>query len=130
MEYLTVAFATDDGTFIMGRHFGDALFYDVYRIGPDEAVFITRITNSSAEEKMHADPEKARGIGAILQKEGVHAAVSRVFGPNIRRIIKKFVCITVQHEDIQSNIRAVQMNFDLICRNREEGVSRELITFA
>ena len=32
MEKIRVAFATDNGKTFMGRHFGDADFYDIYEI--------------------------------------------------------------------------------------------------
>jgi len=53
------AFATDDGKTFMERHFGDALFYDIYEFEDDKALFVKRIENTvPEEEEVHADPRK------------------------------------------------------------------------
>jgi len=86
---LKVAFATDDGKTFMGRHFGDARFYDIYELDEDQASFIKRIENTvDEEEDVHADPKKAKGISTLLLDEKVAVVVSKIFGPNIKRIKK------------------------------------------
>ncbi len=88
MEKIKVAFATDDGKSFMGRHFGDAEHYYIYEIDNNNANFIKKIDNTTEEEKMHADPKKAKGITSLLNEENVNVVVSKVFGPNINRIKK------------------------------------------
>ncbi len=100
-----VAFATDNGKTFMSRHFGDADFYDIYEIDGNKANFIKRIDNTvDEEEEVHADPKKAKGISKLLLNENVNVVVSKIFGPNIKRIKKKFVCIVVRDEKIDEQL--------------------------
>ncbi|MDC7246003.1 MAG: NifB/NifX family molybdenum-iron cluster-binding protein [Sphaerochaetaceae bacterium] len=101
------AVATDDGVSFIDRHFGDARFYDLYEITGDSASFMKRIENHTedeGDEEGHGDPVKARSIAAILTEEGVNAVVSRVYGPNIRRIRKKFLCIVSREGAIEESL--------------------------
>ena len=90
---LITAFATNNGTTFMDNHFGDANYYDIYKISASNSEFIKRIDNTvDIEEESHADPKKAKGISGLLKSEGIQVVVSKVFGPNIKRIKKNFVC--------------------------------------
>jgi len=113
---LITAFATDDGVNFIDRHFGDARYYDIYKIDADSAEFLKRVQNTSKEEDedIHADPEKARSIAGILKKENVNVAVSRIFGPNIKRVRRKFVCILMEDILITEALRAVRKNVNKI----------------
>lgn len=110
MKKITVACATDDGEQFIDRHFGDANFYDIYTIDENETLFLKRIDNSTEEEEGHADPKKAKGISSLLMQEGVTIAVSRIFGPNIKRISKKFLCILVSSGNISHACNYIQNN--------------------
>ena len=115
MEKIRVAFATDNGKTFMGRHFGDADFYDIYEIDGNKANFIKRIDNTvDEEEEVHADPQKAKGISKLLLDENVNVVVSKIFGPNIKRIKKKFVCIVVKDEEIEEGINKICTNIEKI----------------
>jgi len=48
---LLVAFATDNGKSLMSRHFGDAKFYDIYKISKTDTEFLEQIENTTEEEK-------------------------------------------------------------------------------
>ncbi len=112
---IKAAFATDDGTYFMGRHFGDAEFFDIYEINENSFSFVKRILNSVEEEDgVHADPEKAKSISQILSEEEVNCAVSKVFGPNIKRIRKKFVCILMDNIKISEAVKKIQENFKIV----------------
>ncbi len=91
-----VALATDDGLHWTEGHFGDAAFYELYRLGTKEATFIARVENGVEEERMHGDPRKAQGIAALLKPYGVHALAGPRFGPNIARIRAHFVPIVIE----------------------------------
>jgi len=125
MGKIKVAFATDDGNTFMNRHFGDADFYDIYEIDEDNADFIKRIDNSvDEEEEVHADPKKAKGITALLQKEDVKVVVSRIFGPNIKRIRRKFVCIIVDDESLDNSLNTLCKRIRAITDEWEKGEER------
>jgi len=100
MDSMKLAVATDDGNTFMDRHFGDAEFYLVFEFTASGHMAVGRVTNNVDEEEGHADPKKARGISGILRKQGVQVVASRVFGPNIKRIKKHFVCVLTSRETI------------------------------
>jgi len=130
VEKIKVAFATDNGRTFMGRHFGDADFYDIYEISGNKANFIKRIDNTvDEEEEVHADPKKAKGISKLLLHENVNVVVSRIFGPNIKRIKKKFVCIVVKDDEIEEGINKVCANIEKIYNEWEKGEERKHLSF-
>jgi predicted Fe-Mo cluster-binding NifX family protein len=125
-----VAFATDNGKTFMSRHFGDADFYDIYEIDGNKANFIKRIDNTvDEEEEVHADPKKAKGISKLLLNENVNVVVSKIFGPNIKRIKKKFVCIVVRDEKIDESMEKICNNINKIYNEWEKGEERKHLSF-
>lgn len=128
MKKLKVAFATDNGKTFIGRHFGDADFYDIYEIDRDRANFIKRIDNTvDEEEEVHADPKKAKGISKLLLDENVKVVVSKIFGPNIMRIKKKFVCILMKENSIETCIEVIKSNLLTIAEEWEKGDNRNFL---
>ncbi len=130
MEKLITAFATDNGESFIDRHFGDAEFYDIYEISEDEVKFIKRINNSTEDDddkEGHGDPVKAQGVTGMLKKEGVNMAVSRVFGPNLKRIKKKFLCILVGKTSIEESLKILQKRFPSLLDEWNAGEERTFI---
>jgi len=130
MEKLITAFATDDGKSFIDRHFGDADFYDIYEISSQGVNLLKRIDNTTEEdddEEGHGDPVKAQGITGILKKEGVSMSVSRVFGPNLKRIKKKFLCIIVKEGSIEDSIKKLQDTFPALLEEWSKGEERNFI---
>jgi predicted Fe-Mo cluster-binding NifX family protein len=127
---VTAACATDDGKLFVDRHFGDALFYDIYRIYEDGSIsFVKRIENEVEEEEaLHADPKKARGIAELLQAEGVEVTLSKMYGPNIKRIRKKFVCIKTDTYAIADALQAAAAALPRVHALWEEGEERSHLT--
>ncbi len=127
---LNVAFATDDGKTLIGRHFGDAHYYDIYELDENHVSFVKRIENSvDEEEDVHADPKKAKGISSLLLKENVTVVVSKVFGPNIKRIKKKFVCIVIKDDNIDVGINKISENVENIEKEWNKGEERTHLLF-
>lgn len=121
-----IAFATDNGKTFMGRHFGDAQFYDIYELDDNQVSYVKRLENTTdEEEEVHADPEKAKGISTLLLKENVTVVVSKIFGPNIKRIRKKFVCIVVRDDEIDVGLKKICDNIDKIYTEWEKGQERK-----
>lgn len=123
---MRVAFATDDGKSYMDRHFGDAEYYDVYEIDKDKSEFIKRIINTTEEddESIHADPKKAKGVTSLFKQENIEVLVSKVFGPNIKRIKNKFVCVLMNNSLISDSIKIIQQKMELINTELEKGEER------
>jgi len=126
---LKIAFATDDGKNFIDRHFGDAKFYEIYKISDSEIELISRIENTSPEEKKHADENKANKIVEILKRQNVKVVVSKVFGPNLYRIKKKFVCVIVDDEKIENVANTIQTKINLLNAEWEKGEERTYINF-
>ena len=127
MKIIT-AFATDDGKSFIKRHFGDAYYYDIYEISASEAKFIKRIKNTTDEDQdIHADTKKAKGVTVLLKNENVQVVVSKIYGPNIKRIRKIFVCILMNNKKISDSIKTIQKNIDIIINEWEKGESRSYI---
>ena len=128
MQKLKVAFATDNGKTFMGRHFGDAEYYYIYEIDNENAEFIKKISNTTEEEEdVHADPKKAKSIAKLLKQEQVQILVSKIFGPNIVRIKKKFVCILIKEKSIKNSIDIIKSNFLTIAEEWEIGENRDFL---
>ena len=124
---IKVAFATDDGKTFMDRHFGDAEYYDVYEIDKDKSKFIKRIMNTTEEddENIHADPVKAKGVTSLFKDENIKVVVSKIFGPNIKRIKKKFVCVLMNDSSISESIISIQNCMNIIYNEWEKGEERK-----
>ncbi len=86
------------------------------------------IKNTTEEEKdIHADPKKADSIAKLLKQENVQIVVSKIFGPNIKRIKKKFVCILIKENSIKSSIDIIKSNFLTIAEEWEIGENRNFL---
>ena len=128
MKKLKVAFATDDGKTFMGRHFGDAEQYYIYEIDNENAKFINKINNTTEEEEdVHADPKKAGSITKLLKQDKVQVVVSKIFGPNIKRIKKTFVCILIKEQLIENSIGIIKNNLPKIIEEWEIGENRNFL---
>ncbi|MCK5672396.1 MAG: hypothetical protein KAH95_03425, partial [Spirochaetales bacterium] len=73
------------------------------------------------------DPVKAQGIVGILKKEGVSMSVSRVFGPNLKRVKKKFLCIIVKEGSIEESIKKLQDTFPALLEEWSKGEERNFL---
>lgn len=124
---IKVAFATDDGKTFMDRHFGDAEYYDVYEIDKDKSEFIKRIMNTTEEndENIHADPVKAKGVTSLFKDENIKVVISKIFGPNIKRIKKKFVCVLMNDNSISESIKNIQQSIHIIDNEWNKGEERK-----
>lgn len=127
MEKFNVAFATDDGSIFINRHFGDADNYYIYKIDNAKEKLLTIIKNTTGEEDVHADPRKAKSINELLSQNDVSVVVSKVFGPNIVRIKKKFVCVKINEDDIQIGINKVWKNINMIADEWDKGSERSFL---
>lgn len=111
---MIVACATDDGINFVSRHFGDAKYYYVYKVKYDSIDFIEKINNTTEEEEEHADPKKAKGVVSLLKELDVNVAITKIFGPNIKRITKHLLPIIAKGNSIEHNLRIVQENYNKV----------------
>jgi len=125
---LLIAFGTDDGKSLNNDHLGMAKYFYVYEFSDNEQELIERRRNvklKGDETMKHGDPEKARATSSVL--EGVDVLVGRKFGPNLPRLLKKFVCVVVRTNTITSAIEVVHNNMDRILEEENKGDGRKHI---
>ena len=122
-DELLIAFGTDDGENLNNDHVGMAKYFYVYKFLNDKEVLIEKRKNvkfEGDESIKHGDPEKAKATSFAL--EGIDVLVGKKFGPNITRLLKKFVCVVVRTESLSNAIEAVYCNMVRIVeeKNKEE----------
>jgi len=125
---LLIAFGTDDGKNLTNDHVGMADYYYVYEFtnGKEELVEQRRNVRFKGDETMrHGDPKKARATSSVLA--GVDVLVGRKFGPNLPRLLRKFVCVVVRTNALDSAIKAVRNNMDRIVEERDRETDRKHI---
>ena len=124
---LTFAFATDDGESLKGDdHFGNAKHYYIYKISPDKSDFMEQRDNIEVEEneeETHGDYKKAKAVSSVLEKTDV--LVSKIFGPNIKRMKEKFVCIIVRVDSIKEAVDIMKRNMNKIVEEYQKGKERK-----
>ncbi|HDJ89904.1 MAG TPA: dinitrogenase iron-molybdenum cofactor biosynthesis protein [Thermoprotei archaeon] len=104
---MRIAFGTDDGENLAKKHFGESRYFKIYElIDSEKIVFLETRENISGKEKGHGDPEKAKKISNILKD--IDILVGYTFGPNLKRIKKKFLPIVSRYERIDENIELIK----------------------
>jgi predicted Fe-Mo cluster-binding NifX family protein len=127
MDKLIAAFATDDKATFTNEHFGEAKEYLIYEISKTDYTLIETIKNISPEEKMHGDPNKAKGVASLLKPFGVKVLISKAFGRNIVRQQQKFVVILSNTKLITEAIKNIQTNYDNIVSEWNKGETRNYL---
>lgn len=125
---LTIAFSTNDGNSFNNDHFGMARYFHVYTFSDSKEEFIETRENVKYVEDAsikHGDPGKAEATSSVLG--GVDVIAGRKFGPNIVRLLKKFVCVAVKTDSIADAIRMIHENMELIEKAKNEGDTRKHI---
>jgi len=125
---LLIAFGTDDGENLNNDHVGMAKYFYVYRFSSGKEELVERRENvkfKGDESMKHGDPEKAKATASSLKN--VDVIVAKKFGPNLLRMLKKFVCIVARTNTITNAIVAVHNNMDLIMEQKSKGEGRKHI---
>jgi len=126
MKFL-IAFGTDDGKNLNNDHVGMAEYFYVYDFsnGKEEFVESRRNVHFKGGESMHGDPEKAKATSSALKS--VDVLVGRKFGPNLPRLIEKFVCVVVRTDTLTGAIEIVHNNMDKITEEKNKTSNRKHI---
>ena len=123
---LLIAFGTDDGINFNDDHFGMAKYFQVYKFSKGEEEFVEKRENvkfKGDESIKHGDPEKAKATSSVLQ--GVDVLVGRRFGPNLLRLVKKFVCVIARTDTLENAIRIIHQNMEKIIEEKDKGEDRK-----
>ena len=127
MRFL-IAFGTDDGRNLNDDHVGMAKYFYVYEFSNGREQLVEQRENVHFVEDetiKHGDPKKAKATSSVL--EGVDVLVGKKFGPNILRLLRKFVCIQARTNTIANAIEMVRVNMDSIAGQKEKGENRKHI---
>jgi predicted Fe-Mo cluster-binding NifX family protein len=121
---LLIALGTDDGKNLNNDHVGMAKYFYVYEFSDGKEQLVERRENVpfKGDESIHGDPEKAKTTSSVL--EGVDVLVGRKFGPNLPRLVKKFVCVLVRADSITHAIEIIHHNMDRIVGEKSKGEER------
>ncbi len=123
---LLIAFGTDDGTNLNDDHVGMADYFQVYKFFEEKEEFVEKRENvkfKGDESLQHGDPQKAKTTSSVLQ--GVDVLVGRRFGPNLPRLVKKFVCVIVRTDTLENAVRIIHQNMEKITAEKNEGEDRK-----
>jgi predicted Fe-Mo cluster-binding NifX family protein len=109
---LTVAFSTNNSIELANCHFGDAKVFPIYEISENNYKLLNTILNPliKNDEKIHGDPKKANSITKLIKPLGVNVLCGRQYGKNIIRIVKNFVPVIVETNNIYEAINLIQKN--------------------
>jgi predicted Fe-Mo cluster-binding NifX family protein len=127
---LLVAFATDNGKNFNDDHFGMAKYFHIYRFFVDTEEFVEQRENVEFQEdesKKHGDPAKAQATSSVLK--GIDVLVSKKFGPNITRMVDKFVCVVVRTNNIGDAIKIVKNHMDEVIGEKNKTKNRRHLIF-
>jgi len=114
-----IAFGTDDGENLNNDHVGMARYFHIYEFSNGKEKIVEKRENvrfTGDETMKHGDPEKARATSSVLQ--GVDVLVGKKFGPNLPRLLGKFVCILVRTNTIAIAIEAIHSNMDRVVEKK------------
>jgi predicted Fe-Mo cluster-binding NifX family protein len=127
---LLIAFATDNGKNFNDDHFGMAKYYHIYRFCDDGEEFVEQRENVKFQEdesKKHGDRAKAQATSNVLS--GIDVLVSKKFGPNITRMVNKFVCVAVRTSVISDAIKIVKNHMDEVIEEKNKTKDRRPLVF-
>ena len=121
-----ITFGTDDGENLNDDHVGMAEYFCVYRFSGEKKEFVEKRINvkfKGDESIKHGDPEKARATSSVL--EGIDVIVGKKFGPNIIRLLKKFVCVVVRTDSMDHAVEVAYGNKEKIWEEKNRGAERK-----
>ena len=125
---LLVAFATDDGNTFNDDHFGMAQLFHIYKFSKGKEEFIEARKNARYQEDeslKHGDPAKAKAVSSVLKD--IDVIVGKKMGPNIVRLLIKYVCIVIKTTAINDAIAHIHKNMKKIMEEKGKGQDRRHI---
>jgi predicted Fe-Mo cluster-binding NifX family protein len=125
---LLIAFSTDDGKNFNDGHFGMAKYFHIYKFSDGKDEFIEARENVKYEEDetlKRGDPGKARATSSVVGD--VDVVIGKKMGPNIYRLVKKYVCIVAKTDAIADAIQLVHKNMEKIVEEKNKGENRKHI---
>jgi len=125
---LLIAFSTDDGENFNDDHFGMAKYFHIYKFSDGKEKFIEARENVKYKEDetlKHGDPGKAKATSSAVGDADV--IIGKKMGPNIVRLLKRYVCIVTKTNTITDAIQLVHKNMEKIIEEKNKGENRKHI---
>ncbi|HMB01430.1 MAG TPA: 4Fe-4S binding protein [Spirochaetota bacterium] len=116
------AIGTDDHYNIKSDdHVGMSRSFQVWQYKQGAMKFVEKRSNPKVAEDesySHGDPAKAKSVGSALK--GIDVLIGTRFGPNIVRLLKKFVCAVARCDSIVNVNRMIRENINEIAAAYEK----------
>ena len=125
---LLIAFSTDDGKNFNDDHFGMAKYFHIYKFSDDKEELIEARQNVKYKEDeslKHGDPGKAEATSSSVGDADV--IIGKKMGPNIVRLLKRYVCVVTKTNTIADAIQLVHENMEKIIEEKNKGEDRKHI---
>jgi predicted Fe-Mo cluster-binding NifX family protein len=107
-----------------------AKYYHIYSFFDDGEELVEQRENVEFQEdesQKHGDPAKARATSSVL--EGVDVLINKKCGPNITRMVPKFVCVVVRTDAISGAITIVGYQRDEVIKEKDKTKDRRHLIF-
>ena len=126
---LILAVGTDDGIGMkLDDHCGQSKYFFIYEIDREGYKLLEKRKNvkyNEDESRKDGDPGKARAVSSVLKDVDVLAC--SIFGPNIKRMLEKYVCVVPKVKTIDGSLKLIKDNIDLIYKMLDETERKPLI---
>jgi predicted Fe-Mo cluster-binding NifX family protein len=123
---LLIGISSNDGQNLLEDHVGNSKYFYVYRFTEQGESFVERRKNIKFHEDesiKHGDPGKAQATAEVLK--GLDAITGLRFGPNINRLLKKYVCIIIKRRTVEEAITVLRVHIEHIVQAKEKGENRK-----
>ncbi|MHA1719668.1 MAG: NifB/NifX family molybdenum-iron cluster-binding protein [Promethearchaeota archaeon] len=120
---IAIGVGENDEIFAKG-HFGESKKYFIYKYSMknNKIELLKTISNTSPEERMHGDPDKAKNVASIIGD--VDCIFAHALGQNIKRMKKKYLILISRSFNIKEALNKLSENMDLVLhefiKNSEE----------
>lgn len=124
---IKLACGTDNETEFTNEHFGSSKYFLIYEFDLEtkDLRFLKRIENSTQEEEKHGDIKKAKSVSELLGNVSVF--VANRYGPNIKRIKRRFIPIISREKNIEKTLNKVKLYSNKIEIEKENRLNKEII---
>ncbi|QEE14814.1 hypothetical protein DSAG12_00631 [Promethearchaeum syntrophicum] len=115
LDFIKIAIGVGEQDEIFNKgHFGESKKFFVYQynIHSKKLELLNSYTNTSPEEKKHADPDKARNVSSIIGE--VDCILAHALGQNIIRMRKKYLILISRSLYIKEALNKFPENIELI----------------
>jgi ferredoxin len=105
----------DDKTIKADDHVGMSKYFQIWKYAKGDFTFKDKRKNvkyKEDEERIHGDPGKAKATSSVLVN--IDVLVGKMFGPNIVRLKKKFVCAVIREPEIKKATEIIKENINEI----------------